>query len=169
MKFMKIQIRLIKLIDCLEGLGWASLNTGLHGSMAVMIDLRGSSANMENLLRIRSGPANRLKETVQFSHNIPQYIQIMSGKMAKIWFEAKRAPILYFWPIYLENLKSKRINVKGLTTRFMAKIGKRGRNSQSVQESNQISTFYYFRVFLKYFQEKSVHFVKIAIKLPFDR
>ena len=33
--------------------------------MAVMIDLRGSSANMENLLRIRSGPANRLKETVQ--------------------------------------------------------------------------------------------------------
>ena len=49
----------------LEGLGWASLNTGLHGSMAVMIDLRGSSANTENLLRIRSGPANRLKETVQ--------------------------------------------------------------------------------------------------------
>ena len=33
--------------------------------MAVMIDLHGSSANMENLLRIRSGPANRLKETVQ--------------------------------------------------------------------------------------------------------
>ena len=65
MKFMKIQIRLIKLIDCLEGLGWASLKTGLHGSMAVMIDLCGSSANMENLLRIRSGPANRLKETVQ--------------------------------------------------------------------------------------------------------
>ena len=32
--------------------------------MAVMIDLRGSSANTENLLRIRSGPANRLKETV---------------------------------------------------------------------------------------------------------
>ena len=30
-----------------------------------MIDLRGSSANMEKLLRIRSGPANRLKETVQ--------------------------------------------------------------------------------------------------------
>ena len=29
--------------------------------MAVMIDLRGSSANTENLLRIRSGPANRLK------------------------------------------------------------------------------------------------------------
>ena len=35
--------------------------------MAVMIDLRGSSANMENLLRIRSGPANRLKETVHSS------------------------------------------------------------------------------------------------------
>ena len=32
--------------------------------MAVMIDLRGSSANTENLLRIRSGPANTLKETV---------------------------------------------------------------------------------------------------------
>ena len=29
-----------------------------------MVDLRGSSANMENLLGIRSGPANRLKETV---------------------------------------------------------------------------------------------------------
>ena len=49
----------------MEGLGWASLNTGLHGSVAVMIDLRGSSANTENLLRICSGPANRLKETVQ--------------------------------------------------------------------------------------------------------
>ena len=34
--------------------------------MAVMIDLRGSSANTENLLRIRSGSANRLKETVHF-------------------------------------------------------------------------------------------------------
>ena len=34
--------------------------------MAVMIDLHGSSANTENLLRIRSGPANRLKETVQY-------------------------------------------------------------------------------------------------------
>ena len=33
--------------------------------MAMMIDLRGSSANTENLLRIRSGPANRLKETMQ--------------------------------------------------------------------------------------------------------
>ena len=32
--------------------------------MAVMIDLRGSSANTENLLRIRSEPANTLKETV---------------------------------------------------------------------------------------------------------
>ena len=61
---MKVQIRLIKLNDCSEGLGWASLNTGLHGSMAVMIDLRGSSANTENLLRIRSRPANTLKETV---------------------------------------------------------------------------------------------------------
>ena len=30
-----------------------------------MVDLRGSSANMENLLRIRSGPANTLKEIVQ--------------------------------------------------------------------------------------------------------
>ena len=35
--------------------------------MAMMIDLRGSSANTENLLRIRSGPANRLKETVHSS------------------------------------------------------------------------------------------------------
>ena len=35
--------------------------------MAVMIDLPGSSANMENLLRIHSGPANRLKETMHFS------------------------------------------------------------------------------------------------------
>ena len=34
--------------------------------MAVMIDLRGSSANTENLLRIRSRPANRLKETMQW-------------------------------------------------------------------------------------------------------
>ena len=32
--------------------------------MAVMIDLCGSSANTENLLRIHSGTANRLKETV---------------------------------------------------------------------------------------------------------
>ena len=48
----------------LEGVGGTSLNTGLHGSMPMMIDLRGSSANTENLLRIRSGPANRLKETV---------------------------------------------------------------------------------------------------------
>ena len=32
--------------------------------MTVMIDLRGSSANTENLLRIHSRPANRLKETV---------------------------------------------------------------------------------------------------------
>ena len=43
---MKIPIRLIKLIDCLEGLGWASLNTGLHGSLVVMVDLHGSSGNM---------------------------------------------------------------------------------------------------------------------------
>ena len=35
--------------------------------MAVMIDLRGSSVNTENLLRIRSGPANTLKETVHFA------------------------------------------------------------------------------------------------------
>ena len=35
--------------------------------MTVMIDLRGSSANTENLLRIRSGPANRIKETVHSS------------------------------------------------------------------------------------------------------
>ena len=41
--------------------------------MAVMIDLRGSSVNMENLLRIHSGSANRLKETVQSEqreHNV---------------------------------------------------------------------------------------------------
>ena len=63
---MKIQIRLNEWL-CLEGLGWASLNTGLHGSMAVMIDLHGSSANMQNLLRICSGPANRLKETIQLA------------------------------------------------------------------------------------------------------
>ena len=37
--------------------------------MAVMIDLRGSSANMENPLRTRSGPANKLKETVQLEAN----------------------------------------------------------------------------------------------------
>ena len=30
-----------------------------------MVDLHGSSANTENLLRIRSGPTNRLKETMQ--------------------------------------------------------------------------------------------------------
>ena len=51
----------------LEGLGCASLNTGLHGSVVVMVDLHGSSANMENLLRIHSGPTNRLKETVHSS------------------------------------------------------------------------------------------------------
>ena len=28
-----------------EGLGWASLNTGLHSSLVVMVDLRGSSVN----------------------------------------------------------------------------------------------------------------------------
>ena len=32
--------------------------------MIVIVDLHGSSANMENILRIRSGPANRLKETM---------------------------------------------------------------------------------------------------------
>ena len=64
---MKTQIRLIDwcYVCVFEGLGWASLNTALHGSVAVMIDLGGSSANKENLLRIHSGPANRLKETVQ--------------------------------------------------------------------------------------------------------
>ena len=41
------------------------LNTGLHGSLVVMVDLHGSSGNMENLLRIRSEPANTPKETVQ--------------------------------------------------------------------------------------------------------
>ena len=39
-------------------------------------------------------------------------------------------------------------HVKGLTNRFLAKMKE---NSQSVQESHQISTFYYFYVFLKYF------------------
>ena len=33
----------------------------------LMVDLRGSSANTENLLRIRSGPANTLKETMHSS------------------------------------------------------------------------------------------------------
>ena len=45
---MQIQIGLIKLIDWLvisEGLGWASLNTGLHGSLVVIVDLHGSSTN----------------------------------------------------------------------------------------------------------------------------
>ena len=57
-------------LDCLtdaEGLDWASLNTWLHGSVTVMIDLSGSSANTENLLRIRAGPANTLKETMHSS------------------------------------------------------------------------------------------------------
>ena len=36
-------------------------------SGCVMIDLRGSSANMENLLRICPRPANTLKETVHSS------------------------------------------------------------------------------------------------------
>ena len=39
--------------------------------MAVMIDLHGSSANTENLLRIGYVPANRLKETVQFGPVLP--------------------------------------------------------------------------------------------------
>ena len=47
--------------ECSEGLGWASLNTGLHGSLVVLVDLHGSSANTLSLLRIRSGSANRLK------------------------------------------------------------------------------------------------------------
>ena len=38
--------------------------------MVVMVDLHGSSANTENLLRIRSGPANKLKETVQIGGNL---------------------------------------------------------------------------------------------------
>ena len=54
---MKTQIRLTRRV-----LAEPSLNTGLHGSVIVMVDLHGSSANTENLLRIRSGPANRLKE-----------------------------------------------------------------------------------------------------------
>ena len=45
--------------------------------MAVMIDLRGSSANMENLLRIHSGPTNRLKETVHTQAGIRQ--SVVSG------------------------------------------------------------------------------------------
>ena len=49
--------------------------------MAVMIDLHGSSANTENLLRIRSGPANRLKETVHSSPHCKslQTYKIMVG------------------------------------------------------------------------------------------
>ena len=45
--------------------------------MAVMIDLCGSSANMENLLRIRSGPANRLKET---EHSSPHCKSLQTYK-----------------------------------------------------------------------------------------
>ena len=45
--------------------------------MVVVIDLRGSSANTENLLRICSGPANTPKETcslddAQFGHHRAQ-------------------------------------------------------------------------------------------------
>ena len=43
--------------------------------MAVMIDLCGSSANTENLLRIRSGSANRLKETVEDNIGLCTYCQ----------------------------------------------------------------------------------------------
>ena len=51
--------------------------------MAVMIDLRGSSANMENLLRIRSGPANTLKETVhmKIKQGSNDYAQMVSNAM----------------------------------------------------------------------------------------
>ena len=42
-----------------------------------MVDLHGSSANTENLLRIRSGPTNRLKETVQ--RQIIVYLNILFG------------------------------------------------------------------------------------------
>ena len=66
------QIRLTAWLT-LEGLGWASLNTGLHSSVVVMIDLRGSSANTENLLRIHSRPANKLKETVQMVKGVILY------------------------------------------------------------------------------------------------
>ena len=45
------------------------------------------------------------------------------------------------------------ISVKGLTNQF----GEFILFGQSIQESNQISTFYYFHVFLMYFQLKSVH------------
>ena len=56
--------------------------------MAMMIDLRGSSANMENLLRIRSGPANRLKETVQYIRNTLYFnskhaLKMLGGAMQK--------------------------------------------------------------------------------------
>ena len=50
-----------------KGLCWTSLNIGLYSSVVVMLDLCGSSANTENLPRIHSRPANRLKETVHSS------------------------------------------------------------------------------------------------------
>ena len=46
--------------------------------MAVMIDLGGSSVNTENLLRICSGPANRLKETV---HKMLSPMEIEPGPL----------------------------------------------------------------------------------------
>ena len=47
--------------------------------MTVMIDLRGSSANTQNLLRIRSGPANRLKETVQFVCSVSECVLLFQN------------------------------------------------------------------------------------------
>ena len=49
-----------------------------------MIDLRGSSATMENLLRICSGPANRLKETVQTAAHIRLHDTQIYGRQYKL-------------------------------------------------------------------------------------
>ena len=43
-RFKMLFVRYSK-FECSEGLGCTSLNTGLHGSLVVVVDLHGSSAN----------------------------------------------------------------------------------------------------------------------------
>ena len=70
---MKIPIRLIKLIDCSGG-SWLSLlkYCVLHGSLVVMVDLHGSSANTYPFSRFAPDLQIDLKETV---HNSVQYLR----------------------------------------------------------------------------------------------
>ena len=55
-----------------------------------MVDLHGSSANTENLLRIRSEPANRLKETVHSDDYQLSYPLELQMATLEDWYQMKK-------------------------------------------------------------------------------